>query len=87
MSTLPYKIKDDIEKDAFRLCVADNIHFATRNLFYIAQVVTRGETDDIGCLEHKYSEIINPKPVETRTKEQIIDEIDAEFEKLGFKQP
>jgi hypothetical protein len=50
-------------------------------------VATNGQADDISCLAHKFSEIINPKPEETRTKEQIIDEMDAEFEKLGFKKP
>ena len=63
------------------------MHYATRSLFYIAHVTTNGQADDISCLAHKFSEIMKPKPAETRTKEQIIDEMDAEFEKLGFKKP
>ena len=40
---------------------------------------------DANCMGCSFFDIFNKKPVEEKTEKQIIDEMQAEFARLGFK--
>ena len=73
MSTLPYKIKDDLEKEMW-------LNYSARCLRAIAE-------NTAGLVQGKfisveYEDIINPKPEEKRTADEIIDGIKDKIDKM-----
>ena len=66
LATLEYKIKEDVENDAYRRYTARALQILTEN---VANTLG-GKT-----LSMSYDEIINPKPTDNRSAEQIIEDI------------
>ena len=66
MVTLEYKIKEDAKTDAYRIYVAR-----------ATQILTENTANAFGgkSMSMSYEELINPKPVDNRSAEEIIEDI------------
>ena len=66
LATLEYKVKEDMESDAYRRYTARALQILTEN---VANALG-GKT-----LSMSYDDLINPKPFDNRSADEIIDEI------------
>ena len=66
LATLEYKIKEDMESDAYRIYTARALQILTEN----TANALGGKTMSIS-----YDDLINPKPVDNRSAEEIIEDI------------
>lgn len=66
LGTLEYKIKEDMESDAYRIYTARALQILTEN----TANALGGKTMSIS-----YDDLINPKPVDNRSADEIIDGI------------
>lgn len=73
LSILPVELKKQCEREILRHYIADGIQMITENT-----AVHEGNT----YLSTKYKDIINPKPEETRTAEDIVADV---VKKAGLK--
>lgn len=73
LSSLPYKIKADTENEIWRKYMARNVRMIGENTANMVQ----GK-----FMSAEYDDIINPKPVETRTPEEIIGGIKDKLNKM-----
>lgn len=66
MVTLEYKIKEDAKTDAYRIYVAR-----------ATQILTENTANAFGgkSMSMSYEELINPKTVDNRSAEEIIEDI------------
>ena len=71
---------------AYRIYVTDCLRITAENTAKTVATVSRGEMD-ANYMSCSFSDIFNKKPVEEKTEKQIIDEMQAEFARLGFKKP
>ena len=71
---MPYKIKADIENELWRNYMARNVRMICEN----AAGLVQGKFMSV-----EYEDIINPKPEEKRTADEIIDGIKDKIEKLN----
>lgn len=75
LTTLPYKIKQEKECEFWKSYVAKGVKIISENT-----AVLCGKQGKY--LSVDFDEIINPKPVETRTPEEIISQIKEKINKL-----
>lgn len=61
MSTLPYRIKQDVDETAYKIYMSDIV-------MSLAKHIIRPTKDPA-----RYWDVVNPKPEETRTAEEIIE--------------
>ena len=66
LATLEYKIKEDMESDAYLIYTARALQILTEN----TANALGGKTMSIS-----YDDLINPKPVDNRSADEIIDGI------------
>lgn len=66
LATLEYKIKEDMESDAYRIYTARALQILIEN----TANALGGKTMSIS-----YDDLINPKPVDNRSADEIIDGI------------
>lgn len=64
--------------------VAECLRIATENTAKSVAWLSRGE-EQCSYISVSFDDILNPKPVEEKTADEIIDEIQAEFDRLGFE--
>ena len=69
---------------AYRIYVTDCLRITAENTAKTVAILSRGEMD-ANCMGCIFSDILNKKPVEEKTEKQIIDEMQAEFARLGFE--
>ena len=75
ISCLPIIIKRQNEESAFRIYVADALQAIAQN--------TSGLTAKGLYLKERFFDIINPAPEETRTPEEIINQMTEKLRKIG----
>lgn len=61
MSALPYRIKQDVDEIAYKIYMSDIV-------MSLAKYIIRPTKDPA-----RYWDVVNPKPEETRTAEEIIE--------------
>ena len=76
--------KKEQEERAYREYVAECLRITTENTAKIASMIGRGETE-CKYISVSFDELLHPKPVEQRTADEIINNIQAEFQRLGFE--
>jgi hypothetical protein len=81
LSTLPYKLKADYEKSVYEQYMATLLRITTENT---ANAVTALSQGQIGAsyIEVDYIDIINPKPVDNRSADEIISNIKEKVNKM-----
>lgn len=72
---MPIIIKRQSEELAFRVYVTDALNLIAKN--------TSGMNRDGGYLKNRYIDLITPEKVETRTPEEIIDQVIGKLNKIG----
>ena len=81
LSTLQYKIKADYEEAVFRQYMATLSRFATENSANSVNALSQGQIE--ACyLNVDYMDLINPKPVDNRSAEEIIGNIKNKINKM-----
>lgn len=73
LSILPTELKKQWEREALRVYITDGIRMITENT-----AIYTGQT----YLSTRYDDIIHPKPVESRTAEDIVADV---VQKAGLK--
>ena len=71
---------------AYRIYVTDCLRITAENTAKAVVILSRGEMD-ANCIGCSFSDILNKKPGDEKTEKQIIDEMQAEFDRLGFEKP
>lgn len=81
LSTLQYKIKANEEEDIYRQYMAKLTRFITENS---ANSVTALSGGQIGAyyLNVDYMDLINPKPVDNRSADEIVRNIKNKIDKM-----
>ena len=69
---------------AYRIYVTDCLRITTENTAKTVVILSRGETE-ASYMPLVFNDILNHKPKEEKTEQQIIDEMQAEFIRLGFE--
>lgn len=76
IAALPDVLKDRKERDLWREYVAESLRIITEN-------TGRAALEGGRCITVKYADIINPKPPENRTGNEIIEHMKAKLAKIG----
>lgn len=66
LSLIPYRIKEQKENEFYRLYVAECLRIISENT---------AKTAGGGYMSKSFDEIINPKPTDSRSAEEIINDI------------
>lgn len=69
---------------AYRIYVTDCLRITTENTAKTVAILSRGEME-ASYMPLAFNDILNNKPKEEKTEQQIIDEMQAEFIRLGFE--
>ena len=69
---------------AYRIYVTDCLRITTENTAKTVAILSRGEME-APYMPLAFNDILNNKPKEEKTEQQIIDEMQAEFIRLGFE--
>ena len=76
IAAFPSVLKNQIKNETYQLYITDCLRLLTENT---AKSVREGESAEY--IRMRYFELINPKPQDTRTGEQIVAEV---IEKAGL---
>ena len=74
--------KKEQEEKLYHNYVAECLRITTENTAKIASMISRDETE-CKYISLSFNDILNPKPVETRTSEEVIDGIQNKLQKIG----
>ena len=81
LSTLEYKLKADYEEALYRQYMATLSRFATENSANSVNALSQGQIE--ACyLTVDYMDLINPKPVDNRSADEIISNVKSKIEKM-----
>ena len=69
---------------AYRIYVTECLRITTENTAKTVAILSRGEIE-ASYMPLAFNDILNNKPKEEKTEKQIIDEMQAEFARLGFE--
>ena len=69
---------------AYRIYVTDCLRITTENTAKTVAILSHGEME-ASYMQLAFNDILNNKPKEEKTEQQIIDEMQAEFIRLGFE--
>ena len=69
---------------AYRIYVTECLRITTENTAKTVAILSRGEME-ASYMPLAFNDILNNKPKEEKTEQQIIDEMKAEFIRLGFE--
>ena len=69
---------------AYRIYVTDCLRITTENTAKTVAILSHGEIE-ASYTPLAFNDILNNKPKEEKTEQQIIDEMQAEFIRLGFE--
>ena len=69
---------------AYRIYVTECSRITTENTAKTVAILSRGEIES-SYMPLVFNDILNNKPKEEKTEKQIIDEMQAEFARLGFE--
>ena len=73
MASLPYKIKADSQNELWRNYMARCMRMATENI----AIITQGK-----YMQVEFEDLINPKPEEKRSADDIIAEMKNKIDKM-----
>lgn len=74
------------KEQSYQHYIAECVRLATENTAKTVCILGHGEIE-ASYMTVSYGDMINKKPVEEKTEQQIIDEMQAEFDRLGFEKP
>ena len=74
------------KEQSYQHYIAECVRLATENTAKTVWILGRGEIE-ASYMTVSCGDMINKKPVEEKTEQQIIDEMQAEFDRLGFEKP
>lgn len=74
--------KKEQEEKIYKNYVAECARIVTENTAKIASLLSRGETE-IHYMSMSFHDIIDPKPVEKRTSEEVIESIGNKLQQIG----
>ena len=69
---------------AYRIYVTECSRITTENTAKTVAILSHGEMES-SYMPLAFNDILNNKPKEEKTEKQIIDEMQAEFARLGFE--
>jgi hypothetical protein len=81
LSTLEYKIKADYEEAIHRQYMATLLRLATEHSANSVSVLSQGQIE-ASYITVDFSELINPKPVDDRSADDIISNIKNKIDKM-----
>lgn len=81
LSTLEYKIKADCEEAVYKQYMATLLRLATEHSANSVSVLSQGQIES-SYITVDYSELINPKPVDNRSADDIISNIKNKIDKM-----
>ena len=74
------------KEQSYQHYIAECVRLATENTAKTVSILSRGEIE-ASYITVSYTDMSNKKPVEEKTEKQIIDEMQAKFDRLGFEKP
>lgn len=81
LSTLEYKLKADYEEAVYRQYMATLLRLTTENYANAVNALSQGQIE-ASYITVDYSELINPKPVDNRSADDIISNIKNKIDKM-----
>lgn len=81
LSTLQYKIKSDDEESVYRQYMAKLMRFTTENSANSVTALSGGQISAY-YLNIDYNDLINPKPVDNRSADEIIGNIKEKIQNM-----
>ena len=81
LSTLEYKIKADYEEAVYKQYMATLLRLTTEHSANSVNALSQGQIE-ASYITVDYSELINPKPVDNRSADEIIGNIKQRIDKM-----